>query len=361
MHAPRSTTLAVVLCGLVVTAAQPLTSSAASVSRTSAEPRVTAATPQSELTAIKSLTWTSNVAISYGSGEWTFTSSGIPATIFTAKNYAVPANPFNVSAKNASIVATSSVLKNQHYNFTIPTTPQYSSTTTTNMGAIGVMVNGTVLYNPYEANKTTVATNDNFAVTKKGVTASFIDNCDGHPGPGGQYHYHGVPTCLVDYVATGKSTQVVSVTKFTGATTTAVAESNATEKKPVLIGFAFDGYGIYDNIDNNGKTIPVSSLDKCNGLFSAVPGYPNGIYHYVLENVKTDRSSLGCYHGVVSSAYTQALRGSIADMIGSHTVASSAAPATQTRVATARSLAANRVEDMILSSEFVAISRRAVC
>ena len=51
----------------------------------------------------------------------------------------------------------------------------------------------------------------------------------------------------------------------------------------------------------------VTSLDACNGIFSPVPGYPKGLYHYVLENVKGARSSIGCFHGTVSSAYTRAL------------------------------------------------------
>jgi hypothetical protein len=75
----------------------------------------------------------------------------------------------------------------------------------------------------------------------------------------------------------------------------------------VLIGVAFDGFAIYDNVAMSGHLVPVSALDACNGIFSAVPGYPHGIYHYVLENVKGARSSVACFHGVVSSAYTRAL------------------------------------------------------
>jgi hypothetical protein len=35
-----------------------------------------------------------------------------------------------------------------------------------------------------------------------------------------------------------------------------------------------------------------------------------------LENVKSDRSSLGCYHGVVSTAYIHALKDSINGLAG---------------------------------------------
>lgn len=322
---------------------------------------VDASSAQSELPAIKSLKWTSNVKVTYGKGSWTFASSGVPKSVFTASHYAVPKDAFNVSATGASVIATSAVLKNQNYKFTIPETPVYSSTTTTNMGAIGVLLNGGVLYNPYEANKSTVATNDNFSVTVKGVTASFIDTCDGHPGPGGQYHYHGMPACLVAYATTGAAAQVTSVSDFSSATTPAVATTNTAAKKPVLLGFAFDGYGIYDNIDESAATIPVAALDACNGIFSPVPGYAKGVYHYVLENVKSARSSLACYHGVVSSAYTHALQLSINAIAPGATSSSVATPAATAATATARSLAANKEQLEILSHEFATVSQRHVC
>jgi len=117
------------------------------------------------------------------------------------------------------------------------------------------------------------------------------------------------------------------------------------------LGFAFDGYGIYDNIAMNGKTIGVSQLDACNGIFSPVPGYPQGVYHYVLENIKGARSDIGCYHGVVSSAYTHALEATL----GETTSPSSAgrltsAPESSQSAApqSAYTLAANRNEDTLL-------------
>jgi hypothetical protein len=289
--------------------------------------------------------WTTNVHVTKGKGSWTFTSSGLPASNFLATDYAVPSNPFDVSATGASVVASASVLKDQNYDYTLPLTPEYSkSVTTTNQGPIGVLLDGAALYNPYEANHQTVATSDNFVATDNGVTASFLDDCDGHPGPGGQYHYHGLPTCLVDY-ATGGSPSVASVTSTTGATTAAVNETTPASRRPVILGFAFDGYGIYDNVAMNGATVPVSSLDSCNGIFSPVPGYPHGVYHYVLENVKGARSSIGCYHGVVSSAYTRALE---SELEGPSALATPATTSSPSVVATARSLAANEGEDAIL-------------
>ncbi len=330
---------------------------------------VTASTAQSESTAIKRAAWTSNVEVRVGNGSWTFTSDGVPSSRFTAAHYAVPANPLDVSAAGASVIATAQVLRDQDYSFTLPTTPHYSSTTVTNLGAIGVMLDGAVLYNPYEANKETVATHDNFSTTQNGTTASFLDSCDGHPGPGGQYHYHGLPDCLVQYATTGRNEQTTSVSSFAGATTAPAAETNSAARKPVLLGFAFDGYGIYDNVAMDGKKIGISSLDSCNGIFSAVPGYPHGVYHYVLENVKTDRSSLNCYHGVVSSAYIHALKDSINAITGDGPPPGPGpGPGFSTLdgpadaiAATAKSLAANKNEIVLLTDELNALGHGDLC
>jgi hypothetical protein len=300
------------------------------------------ATRQSESAAIARVKWTSNVKVTKASGSWTFTSTGLPSSNFVATDYAVPSNPFDVSATGASVVASASVLSAQNYDYTVPLTPVYTKkTTTTNQGPIGFLLDGAALYNPYEANHATVATSDNFIATANGVSASFLDTCDGHPGPGGQYHYHGLPTCLVAY-ATGTTASVASVTSLSGTTTPSVDEDNAASRLPVALGFAFDGFGIYDNVAMNGKTVPVSALDACNGIFSAVPGYPKGVYHYVLENVKGARSSIGCYHGIVSSAYTRALRD---ELDGTSATPTASTPSGS---ATAETLAANADEDQFL-------------
>lgn len=304
---------------------------------------VTRATPQSEAAALARVKWMANVSVSRGDGSWTFASDGIPASNLVAPYYAVPADPQDVSPVGAHVVASASVLRDQDYDYMLPLTPQYSTTTTpANQGPIGVLLDGAALYNPYEANHATVATSDNFVASDGDVSASFLDSCDGHPGPGGQYHYHGLPSCLVSAV-TGASVRVGSVTSTAGSTTAEVARDTPASRRPLILGFAFDGYGIYDNVAMNGSIVPVSALDACNGIFSVVPGYPHGVYHYVLENVKGVRSSIGCYHGVVSSAYTQALE----SLLLGPTPAGAERAGART-VATARSLAANANEDDFL-------------
>jgi YHYH protein len=268
----------------------------------------TTETSQSEAVAIASAKWTSNVTATIGAGSWNYkTTAAIPSQ-FVATNYSRPAVETNPVAAGAVLQPGKSAVVNNNYNYTLPLTPQWSATTTAApLGPIGVMLDGGVLFNPFDAGLEP-AMSANFSITIGGVTASFLDNCNSHSPM--NFHYHAVPNCIVQW-ATGQSVNVQSVTDFSSATLPAVEQANALTKKPVLVGFAFDGYGVYDNIDMNGNTIPVSSLDACNGIFSPVPGYTAGIYHYVLENIKGARSSVACFHGVVSAAFTQAMQNTI--------------------------------------------------
>ncbi|MSW98141.1 MAG: YHYH protein, partial [Actinobacteria bacterium] len=85
----------------------------------------------------------------------------------------------------------------QDTSFEIPTLPVYSETTTdAPLGSIGIMISGSVIFNPFEADNTTVAMSSNFTITQNGKTGSFIDHCSGHPGPNGEYHYHGNSVCV---------------------------------------------------------------------------------------------------------------------------------------------------------------------
>lgn len=358
----RGTSVAIGVSALLV----PLLSGCATTQKAVPPSHGAGVTPHSEAEAVDSARWMANVSVSVGHESWTFSSDGEPPTGFVASQYAVPSDPLAVSPAGARVVPSASILQDQHYDYTLPLTPRYTSeVTTTNLGPIGVALDGAVFFNPYEANRATVATADNFVVTSGGVSASFLDDCDGHPGPHGQYHYHGLPACLVAY-ATGQAVAPVGpVTSTSGADTPGVARTDAAARRPVLVGFAFDGYGIYDNIAMDGQTIPVSALDACNGIFSAVPGYPQGVYHYVLENIKGVRADIGCYHGVVSSAYTQALQGTLGAGNGSPAAgvppppADGGGPPRQSGVPpTAYGLAADRAEDDFLRAVIAASDDR---
>jgi len=91
------------------------------------------------------------------------------------------------------------VLKNQNYDYTLPLTPVYTKkVTAANQGPIGFLLDGAALYNPYEANHSTVATSDNFIATVNDVAASFLTRATGIR-PGRSVPLSRTPACLVSY------------------------------------------------------------------------------------------------------------------------------------------------------------------
>jgi hypothetical protein len=128
----------------------------------------------------------------------------------------------------------------QNLTFTIPISPTVASThSATQLGPIGISLNGVPFYNQYNGQGLPLTTE----------IASF-DQWKGHPQNTGQYHYHIEPTYLTHLY--GDST---------------------------LVGFLLDGFPVYGPVEN-GVTITDSDLDSYHGHFSRTADYPNGIYHY---------------------------------------------------------------------------------
>lgn len=208
-----------------------------------------------------------------------YISDGLPNHERDAQ-YAVPTG--GVVVPDASTAtATDDPTVAQSYDYLIPLTPTKAATTTpTSLGVIGVMISGASLFNPYEGDGATVATQSNFSVKDaNGNDVWFLDDCSGHPTPMGQYHYHALPKCVT-----------ASVDEATGPSH--------------IIGIAFDGYPIYGDRDINGKQLTAADLDECNGITSATPEFPGGVYHYVLLDVADSTSSIRCFSGVVDESLT---------------------------------------------------------
>ncbi|MEL6298846.1 MAG: YHYH protein [Pseudomonadota bacterium] len=74
-----------------------------------------------------------------------------------------------------------------------------------------------------------------------------LDTCGGHAGRGDDYHYHKLPTCMID------------------------AMKNKGDA--AIIGWAFDGFPIYGTNNPDGSAIPAGKLDVCNGQPDPVYGY----------------------------------------------------------------------------------------
>ena len=223
--------------------------------------------------------WGSNVTINVAGDTFRFRSNGIPNHALEAE-YIMPddASPCvpHPTADCSHIEPVATAIQENDLDYTIPTTPQkVTQTFSLPFGAMGVLISGSPVYNPYEGDGTTVAMNANFTMdNKQGQKVAFMDSCNGHPSPhpAEQYHYHGLPLCV----------------------TSQVDEENGPSH---IIGYGFDGFPVYGDRDIDGEPIKPETLDECNGIESPTPEFPEGIYHYVMLDVPTMQSTIRCLHG----------------------------------------------------------------
>ncbi len=100
------------------------------------------------------------------------------------------------------------------------------------------------------------------------------DACAGHPQQAGQYHYHGLPSCL----------------------------SYGSEKKhSKVIGWAFDGFPITGPVGNKGRYMRLSDLDVCHGHTHTLKydGERQRLFHY--HATHEFPYTVGCYRGTAAS------------------------------------------------------------
>ena len=131
-----------------------------------------------------------------------------------------------------------------------------------NMGAVGVLNDGVALFNALDAQGRDAAAHE------------ILDHCDGHPERTGQYHHHEVPSCMLAR-ATGRST---------------------------LVGYAFDGFGIFVERHADGSLLTDAELDGCHGRIGPVSwdGATVDLYHYVATAEYP--YTVGCYRGTPVTA-----------------------------------------------------------
>ncbi len=126
--------------------------------------------------------------------------------------------------------------------FKIPIKPSKStSSQATNLGPIGVALNGVPFFNQYAANNAPL-TNEIYG----------FDQYNGHPQQQGQYHYHIEPK----YITSKKG-------------------------KSGLLGYLLDGFPVYGP-ESNGKILTTKDLDAFHGRMNVTTEYPKGIYQYVI-------------------------------------------------------------------------------
>jgi hypothetical protein len=188
-------------------------------------------------------------------------------------------------------------ISEQKYEFRVPLHPKATATTSHVRGPVlfGVALNG-VPFDPGTAE----VWNGNFEWRYEALTGGLnlgLDSSNGHVQPGGKYHYHALPTGMIDRISIDK-------------------------QKMVLVGYAADGFPIYsqygyndpNDIKSGVKKMKASfkvkegdrpagappgkydgkfaadweyvkglgDLDECNGRVGVTPEYPEGTFHYYI-------------------------------------------------------------------------------
>lgn len=241
--------------------------------------------------------WQSGVEVSFKDDcTMVYTSTGTPSHGQAAYYLTPDGSPTVAQTPNGKLALGVSTIpvSTKKTSYSINICPQkQTSTSKTYGGAIGWMISGSAMYNAYEANNSTVALADNVKITfsdnaGKVQTAAFIDDCNGHQTPkqgGNQYHYHSYSPCL----------------------SSAAGDTGGASH---LIGVANDGFPIYSDRDINGTLLAVGKLDECNGIDSATPEFPSGVYHYVLPSgneASTSQAAPNCLRGKVSASLAMAI------------------------------------------------------
>jgi hypothetical protein len=156
--------------------------------------------------------------------------------------YAYRPNPGSIAANTFSV--------------SIPADPVVAASPSCLGGEIGVTTTGIELFNAFDAEG------------RDAVAEETQDHCEGHPNVFG-YHYHSISNCLPD-PGTGHSQ---------------------------LLGYAFDGFGIYGHRGEGGKVLTNADLDECHGHTHAVTwdGKTVVMYHY--HATWEFPYVLGCFRG----------------------------------------------------------------
>lgn len=147
-----------------------------------------------------------------------------------------------------------------NYQVNLPTVPKVAeSAFCLPLGEIGVLVNGGYFFSALDA------------VGKDAVAHEIQDQCQGHPEVTGAYHYHSVTTCLEN--------------------------QNSGKGHSALVGYAFDGFGIYGHRGENGQELINSELDACHGHTHKIEwdGKKVNLYHY--HATWEYPYTVGCYRG----------------------------------------------------------------
>jgi hypothetical protein len=165
------------------------------------------------------------------------TTNGLPVDTITGTFPIAAGDPAYVYDRNPNAISESEI------SVTLPLVPTIAERPAClPKGAIGVLENGVALFAPVDERN------------RDAVAYETQDECDGHPQQTSTYHYHSIPSCIV----------------------------NATTGPSTVVGYAYDGFPIVVERDASGNLPTNIDLDECHGRTSevVVDGVTMETYHY---------------------------------------------------------------------------------
>lgn len=200
-----------------------------------------------------SVTWPHSFTITVQGDHRVFTGNDLPDH---------PTGTFPVSPTDDAYVVdrNPNSIQEQSITLTLPANPVAAAQAGCVGGEVGIMLSGVVIFSAFDAEG------------RDAPAHEVQDECDGHPQASGFYHYHSLSDCLVDTTA-GHS---------------------------ALMGYAFDGFGMYGYYGENGSEVTNSDLDDCHGHTHIIEwdGQQVEMYHY--HATHEFPYVVGCFKGTPS-------------------------------------------------------------
>ena len=187
--------------------------------------------------------------------ERTITSNGVPVDMITGTFPVAADDPAYNYDRNPNVITETAL------SITLPAVPTVADTSTClGKGVVGILRNGVAIFAPVDERN------------RDAVAYETQDECDGHPQQTGTYHYHDVPSCVLD-ASTGPST---------------------------VVGFAYDGFPIVVERDAAGDLPTNADLDECHGRTSPIllDGEVVETYHY--SATYEFPYFMGCFRGATT-------------------------------------------------------------
>ncbi len=200
-----------------------------------------------------SVTWPHSFTISLQGDQRVFTGNDLP-------NHPTGVFPISVDDDAYAVDRNPNSIREQSITLTLPANPTVASQPSCVGGELGIMLSGVVMFNAFDAEGRDAGAHE------------VQDSCDGHPQSSGFYHYHTLSNCFEDNSA-GHS---------------------------ALMGYAFDGFGIYGYYGEDGKELTNADLDECHGHTHVVEwdGQQVEMYHY--HATHEFPYTVGCFKGTPS-------------------------------------------------------------